>query len=344
METLQMLATALGLATLAGLNLYLTVLVTGLAVRLGWVVLPSDLAPLEILADPWVIGVAAVLYVLEFFADKVPWIDSVNDAVHTAIRPVGGMLLAVLALGDAHPTVKVVAAILAGGAAFTAHAAKSGVRLAANASPEPVSNIVLSVGEDLFVLGALAFLAANPVLAGALLVLMVVGAWFVLPRIARGIRAVAWLAWRKLNAPAGGCEPAARKLPASCDLSLRRASGATAPFHDSARCLSLGGPSLPKNLFGWLVALDDKAAAIYFVAPRFLRGNLVLQIANPASSERSTGFLSEQLTIVPADGKPFRFGFDRPSKAAADRVAGWIGRPAADTSTPSGIPTAAGVS
>ena len=107
MDVLETLCAALGLATLAGINLYLTVCVTGMAVQFGWVALPSHLHDLSILGDPWVIAISGALYLLEFFADKVPWIDSANDAVHTFIRPIGGALLAVLALGEANPAIQV---------------------------------------------------------------------------------------------------------------------------------------------------------------------------------------------------------------------------------------------
>src|SRR4029077_4551572 len=150
---------------LAGINLYLTVFVTGMAVHFGWVVLPSNLQDLLVLGDPWVIAIAGALYFTEFFADKIPWVDTANDALHTFIRPLGGALLAVLALGEADPAVKVIAALLAGGAALTAHAAKAGARLMANVSPEPISNISLSLGEDALVLGGLGLLLWHPVVA-----------------------------------------------------------------------------------------------------------------------------------------------------------------------------------
>ena len=89
MDVLETLSVALGLATLAGINLYLTVLVTGMAVHFGWVVLPSNLQDLLVLGDPWVIAIAGALYFLEFFADKIPWVDSANDALHTFVRPLG---------------------------------------------------------------------------------------------------------------------------------------------------------------------------------------------------------------------------------------------------------------
>jgi hypothetical protein len=135
MDVLETLSVALVLATLAGINLYLTVFVTGMAVQFGWVLLPTHLHDLSVLGNPWVIAISGALYLLEFFADKVPWVDTANDALHTFIRPLGGALLAVLALGEADPAVKVIAALLAGGAALTAHAAKAGARLMANVSP-----------------------------------------------------------------------------------------------------------------------------------------------------------------------------------------------------------------
>ena len=110
-----MLGVALGLASLAGINLYLTVFVTGLAVRMDWVALPQALAGLDVLGDPIIIGVAGFLYLIEFFADKIPWIDTAWDAAHTFIRPVGAAALAVAALGNARPGFVIVAALLAGG-------------------------------------------------------------------------------------------------------------------------------------------------------------------------------------------------------------------------------------
>src|SRR5450432_1307254 len=158
METLQLLAVALGLASLAGLNLYLTVFVTGLAVQQHWVVLAPQYAPLEILANPVVITISGVMYFIEFFADKIPWIDSLWDSIHTIIRPVGGALLAIRVLGPTNPMFDVIVALLGGSVALMTHGVKAGTRLVANGSPEPFSNIALSVTEDAAVVGGLALL------------------------------------------------------------------------------------------------------------------------------------------------------------------------------------------
>lgn len=165
MEILQQLGLALGLATLSGLNLYLTVLVTGLAIRYDWLSLASAHENLAVLGNPWIIGVAATLYTVEFFADKIPWLDSVWDVGQTFVRPLGGAFLGLAALGELSPEMSVVAGLLAGGAAFSTHAFKASGRMLINLSPEPVSNSLASLGEDGLVLGGLGLIAGAPVVA-----------------------------------------------------------------------------------------------------------------------------------------------------------------------------------
>src|SRR5205085_1143331 len=140
MEKLDLLAVALGLAALAGINLYLTVFVTGLAIHFHWITLAAEYQSLEVLGSTWIISIAGVLYLLEFFADKIPWVDSIWDAVHTVIRPIGGALLAIQVLGHPSPTFTIVVALLAGGTSLISHTAKAATRLTTNTSPEPFSN------------------------------------------------------------------------------------------------------------------------------------------------------------------------------------------------------------
>src|SRR5207248_1988460 len=149
-ERLNLLAVALGLAALAGVNLYLTVFATGLAIHFHWITLAPDYQSLDVLGNPWVITIAGVLYFLEFLADKIPWVDSIWDAVHTVIRPIGGALLAIQVLGHTSPTFTVMVALLGGGTSLVSHTAKTATRLASNTSPEPFSNIALSFGVDVF--------------------------------------------------------------------------------------------------------------------------------------------------------------------------------------------------
>jgi hypothetical protein len=187
MEVLKTLAVALSLGTLAGVNLYLTVLVTGLALHFHWVILPSQLAGLEVLGHPTILCMAAALYAIEFCADKIPWVDTAWDAIHTLIRPIGAAALAVAAMGDAHPAFEVVAALLAGGMAFSSHTAKAGTRLAANTSPEPFTNIALSLVEDGLVLGGLSLLAWSPFVALLLATIVCTVILIFLPRLLRNI-------------------------------------------------------------------------------------------------------------------------------------------------------------
>jgi hypothetical protein len=165
MQILQELGWALGFATLAGINLYLVVLIAGLAVRFDWIDLLSQYEQLSVLGDYWVIGTAGALFLVEFFADKVPWVDSAWDSVHTVVRPIGGVFLALGVLGELDPAMSVVAGLLAGGTTLATHMAKAGGRLFINLSPEPVSNTVASVSEDGLVLGGIALMAFAPAVA-----------------------------------------------------------------------------------------------------------------------------------------------------------------------------------
>lgn len=156
---------ALGLASLAGINLYLTAFIAGLAVRFDWIELSSAHEGLSVLGNDWVLAIAGIMMVIEFFADKVPWLDSGWDAVHTLLRPAGGVLLGMAALGEMDPKLLAIGGLLSGGASFTMHAAKAGTRLLVNMSPEPVSNSVASVAEDSLVLGGLTLTAFAPLAA-----------------------------------------------------------------------------------------------------------------------------------------------------------------------------------
>ncbi len=148
MDLLVTLGRTLGFSLAAGVNLYATVALLGLASRYGWVALPEQFQAFN---HPWMIGLAGALYVVEFFADKIPWVDTMWDTVHTFVRPVGGALIAVAALGEASPTVEGLIALLGGAVAASSHVTKAGTRVAANASPEPFSNWALSLLEDVFV-------------------------------------------------------------------------------------------------------------------------------------------------------------------------------------------------
>jgi len=167
-EGLTTIGRTLGFSFAAGINLYATVAIIGLASRYGWVALPPQY---QVFDNNWIIGTAIVLYVIEFFADKIPWVDSAWDAVHTVIRPIGGAVIAVATLGDASPATETIMALVGGALAAGTHFGKAGTRVMANASPEPFSNWILSLAEDAFVVG-LGFLALKYPLAAAVVVIL----------------------------------------------------------------------------------------------------------------------------------------------------------------------------
>jgi hypothetical protein len=180
-EILTSLGRTMGFSFAAGLNLYATVAILGLASRYGWVALPPQY---QVFDNTWIIGGALALYVIEFVADKVPWLDSAWDAVHTVIRPLGGAAIAVATLGDQAPATETLVALLGGALAASTHFTKSGTRVLANASPEPFSNWFLSLAEDLFVVGLGALALKYPAAAAVVVIVCVVliaafAAWIV---------------------------------------------------------------------------------------------------------------------------------------------------------------------
>jgi hypothetical protein len=179
MDILSTLGRTLGFSFAAGINLYATIAILGLAERYGWVALPPQYRVFD--NDLIIVG-AIVLYIVEFFADKIPWVDTLWDGLHTIIRPVGGALIAVATLGDASPGMQTLVGLLGGAVATSTHLSKAGTRAVANASPEPFTNWILSFGEDVFVVGlgalALKYPAAAAVVVIACLALMVMfAAW-----------------------------------------------------------------------------------------------------------------------------------------------------------------------
>lgn len=179
------LSVAMGSAWLSGINLYATVVTLGLLQKFSFVKLPGEL---DILSNGWVLGVAGVMYAVEFVADKIPAVDSAWDAVHTFIRVPAGAILAATAFADFDPTVKTIAMIVGGGVALGSHGLKATTRLAANTSPEPFSNIALSVGEDIFAVGATILMAISPVAILVIVVIFMILLIWLLPKIYRTLR------------------------------------------------------------------------------------------------------------------------------------------------------------
>ena len=168
MTIMEIIGIAGSVSLLAGWRLYLCVFATGLAMRLDALPIPEHLASLGALENPWVMGIAAVGALAEFFADKVMWLDSAWDTVHTLVRPVGGALLALAIVDPSDQTMQVVAFLLGGGASLASHAGKAGARGVVNTSPEPVSNVAVSTVEDVATAGLLYTTYEYPWVAGAI--------------------------------------------------------------------------------------------------------------------------------------------------------------------------------
>ena len=173
MESLSLL---MGSSWAAGVNLYLTVAALGIAHRMEWIELPGKM---ESLSHPLIIVVALLIFAIEFFADKIPYVDSAWDSVHTFIRPAGGIMLGYLAMTDAGPALQYPIALLTGAIAMDSHLIKATSRAAINTSPEPISNIVASTTEDISVLGAIYLIIKHPVVMSILVVLFIIfSVWF----------------------------------------------------------------------------------------------------------------------------------------------------------------------
>jgi hypothetical protein len=323
METLQLLGVALGLASLAGINLYLTVFVTGLAINQQWVVLAPQYQQLAVLGHPAIVAVAGVLYFIQFFADKIPWVDSLWDSIHTVIRPVGGALLAVHTLGRMNPVIDILAALVAGGAALTTHGLKAGTRLIVNTSPEPFSNIALSLTEDATVLGGLALIYYSPVLSLAVLFVFFGSVIYFAPKIVHSLKARLWLILRKLNAPASDKTNGelTTALPPDHDILFGRLNLLGEKIEWVAPCISTASRLIPSNCFGHLIATQEEPRKLYFVAKDgWTKIAEVLDLDGYKASQESK-FLSENLVIYSIAKKPkFVFVFDRTKRGLVSKL------------------------
>ena len=324
MQTLQLLGTALGLASLAGLNLYLTVFVTGLAIQQHWIDVSQTYPELAILAHPAILAISGVLYLLQFFADKVPWVDSLWDAVHTVIRPVGGAFLAIRVLGTPDPVFDVIAALLAGGVTLMTHGMKAGTRLVVNHSPEPFSNIALSVTEDLAVVGGLALIWRDPVLALIVFSLVLVAIGFFGPKLWRAVKVHGWLIWKKVTSPAADhlATELPKTLPHELDIAHLSVNLERDPIAWAVPCVSTAARGLPGNLFGYLIATERAAPKLAFVAKRRFRHlaeELDLATYKLAHEPK---FLSENLVLYSLEKKPkYIFVFARSQRPLVQALA-----------------------
>ncbi|MEO0415615.1 MAG: DUF4126 domain-containing protein, partial [Verrucomicrobiota bacterium] len=276
MEILDTLAIALGFATLAGLNLYLTVFITGLAINMQWVDVSTKYPELAVLGEPGVIIAAGIFFCFEFFSDKVPWVDSLWDTVHTLIRPVGGGLLAIHTLGATDPAFDVIIGMLAGGTTLLSHGFKSGSRLAINSSPEPFTNVAASVGEDVAVLAGLALMWQNPLLFAIICVVFLGLALYLAPKLFRRIKAFCWLVAKKVQSIArylnrSKPDPLANSMTADEDIALATLTDLENPTVLWSSKVLVGKSKrfrLTPWTFGRLIAVESDEEALHFVGRR----------------------------------------------------------------------------
>ena len=186
-QIVSLLALSMGAAWASGINLYAALVMMGVMGATGNMVLPEQL---EILSNPLVIGAAGLMYMVEFVADKMPGVDTAWDSLHTFIRIPAGAMLAAGAVGELAPAVELAAAIIGGGVAATSHATKAGTRVLINTSPEPFSNWAASIAEDFAVLAGLYTALSHPWVFLALLVLFLLLAIWMLPKLWRGIKTI----------------------------------------------------------------------------------------------------------------------------------------------------------
>mgnify|MGYP003640536241 CR=1 FL=1 len=315
MEIIDQLAVALGFATLAGINLYLTAFVTGLAVRMQWLILSPEYHELSVLGSDLVLVVAGALMVVEVMADKVPWVDSVWDSFHTLIRPVGGGLMAISTLGTVDPEFQVVIGLVAGGATMVSHGFKAGTRLVVNNSPEPVSNFAVSAIEDTAVIGGLALMSVSPKTMAVVCVIFLAFAIFIFPKMFRRIRGFYWLLYQNLFGT--DRKELTHTLNPDEDLALSNIAQNTEVLW-TAQVLtgkSKGLPGVKPWLFGRLVAVRGQETKLYFVGRRW-RQHFCLKLGGEdLQLAYEPGLLSERISIYDRGGS-FQVAFRMPRSQA----------------------------
>jgi hypothetical protein len=321
MDVLQTLAVALGLAALSGYSLYLTVFLTGLAVHFDWIHLAPQYASLHVLADPSVIIVSGILFVVEFFVDKIPWLDSLWDAIHTVIRPIGGALLAIQALGHPGPVFNVIVGLIAGAVTFTSHSVKTGTRLIVNQSPEPFSNVAVSLGENVLVAATFALLWSHPLVALGILLVLFSIAFYFLPRIWRTIRMRIFFIRQKMRQPA---RRTAVELLASMPHSYERWFNKLVQPQQTVRwavaCSTGRGRLIPRDQFGYLAATEQQLSMVFFIVKGWFASAKLFEIDDFEPTLKQRFLYDEIILSTPGKSDKYSFRFDRSQAGLAPLV------------------------
>ena len=334
MDLFGTLGVALGLAMLAGINLYLTIFLTGLAVRLGWFQNDTLATALEGFGHPAVIAVALGLFVVQFVVDKIPWVDSLWDSIHTFLKPAGGVLLALTSLGPEAGTVsQVFVALLALSGSLLTHGVKASLRLSINTSPEPFSNIAASLAEDVLVVGGFTLILNKPAVGFFVFALVLAGFAYLTPRVTRSIRAILWLIWKKLRVPAGdkseGFKDLPTKLSADAESLLLDEFG-TEPYSVAWCVPCVSGKTrntgrLCRNLFGDLIAIRERSGKLFFVGNRSFKKIIETIPLGGALATHESRFISEGIIIHNKKSKLHaHVRFHRGQQELAERLADYL--------------------
>lgn len=329
MPATHVLSLGLAVACLCGINLYLTVFLLGLSLRAGW--LGMEMFPgIHLLANPVVLTVVGLLYLLETVTDKVPMIDSFWDLLHSVIRPAGAVILALAVMGDAEPAYQVLAGIIAGVAGLSTHLAKTTLRLRINASPEVHTNILTSLGEDALVAGLFALTLRHPfsgLIACAALVVLIL---LLVPRLAASARASLFFMWRKLRLPGGAHATGAVEIPArvTAEQDMLLAAETGMERHTvlwAVKCVTSrarGVAKLGRNQFGTLVAVREMPAGLVFLRRSLFSQSAVRVPLQGCEVRHESGFVSEDLVIYSRQEKVHAvFRFTRAETAVVERLA-----------------------
>jgi Domain of unknown function (DUF4126) len=321
MDVLQTLAVALGLAALSGYSLYLTVFLTGLAVHFDWIHLAPQYASLHVLSDPAVIIVSGILFVIEFFVDKIPWVDSLWDAIHTVIRPIGGALLAIQTLGHPGPVFNVIIGLIAGAVTFTSHSVKTGTRLIVNQSPEPFSNVAVSLGENLLLGAMFALLWSHPLVALAILLVFFSVAFYFLPRIWRTIRIRVWFIRQKMKQPARRTAvELLASLPGPYEHWFHKLVEPRQTVRWAVPCITGKGKLIPRDQFGYLTATEEQLSQVFFIVKGWFASAKLFEIDDFEPSLKQRFLYDEIILFTPGKNDRYSFRFDRSQAGLAPLV------------------------
>lgn len=338
MDILQQLGTALGLGLMSGVRLYLTLLAIGAAIRFQWLQLNESFAGLNVLADWRVMAVAGAACAIEFIADKVPWVDSAWDSLHTFIRPVGAALLGASAFANTDPAIKAMLMIVCGGVALTGHSAKSATRLAVNHSPEPFSNIALSLAGDAAIPVATWFTFQYPLVTLAVVAVFVAAAWWLSPKIFRMMRLEfatvggmfqRWFGTAEeipaqaLKAFAGIAPPAfqehLRAMPLDILEAVRKKYDVE-PNGLGVRCAAGRGVNGLRSSIGYLTATQDREKLV-FVTRRWFRFRFHEVLVAEASNMNWKSYLTMDSFTFEVGGKTREFEVFRVAPPVEGRAA-----------------------